>query len=435
MVSNHQITRSSTAPAIHIPLVPPPPPSQRHRTMPSAASPGALTLSLDMDGLRAPNTLPRHQRHHHNHNHNHNQQKQLQLQRLPLTPLDSTLARRLPVAPLSIGSGAASASSAASAAATATANVTANATDTATTADGNTMGCNDETMLARRAARTYQNGPQLIMPYLYLGSEANAANDQMLRVLGISHVLNVAREVNGPTSNNNNSIAAMMRHHQTNNGNSGSAAESAKTNPQPAANKDGREDGELCYKHYRWDHNESDLARHFNECFAFIDSARTRHQGVLVHCQLGVSRSASLVIAYVMRTMRMQFGASYEYVRLRAPCISPNLSLISQLHEYGASLAVTRERGDSSTSEDASSSSSSAAAAAAAVVSLPPPELVPPASSSSSSENASPIEDSVTGHTLCCHVLPSPLLTAKPSDRVQNPLVLKIVASRHPLVP
>ncbi|KAJ2749076.1 hypothetical protein H4S06_004742 [Coemansia sp. BCRC 34490] len=133
-----------------------------------------------------------------------------------------------------------------------------------------------------------------------------------------------------------------------------------------------------------------------------------------------------------MRTMRMQFGASYEYVRLRAPCISPNLSLISQLHEYGASLAVTRERGDSSTSEDASSSSSSATAA---VVSLPPPELVPPASSSSSSENASPIEDAVTGHTLCCHVLPSPLLTAKPSDRVQNPLVLKIAASRHPLVP
>ncbi|KAJ2517478.1 hypothetical protein GGI11_003140 [Coemansia sp. RSA 2049] len=140
-----------------------------------------------------------------------------------------------------------------------------------------------------------------------------------------------------------------------------------------------------------------------------------------------------------MRTMRMQFGASYEYVRLRAPCISPNLSLISQLHEYGASLAVTRERGDSSTSEDASSSSSAAAAAGVVVngaaVSLPPPELVPPASSSSSSENASPIEDSVTGHTLCCHVLPSPLLTAKPSDRVQNPLVLKIVASRHPLVP
>ncbi|KAJ2664968.1 tyrosine/serine/threonine protein phosphatase [Coemansia sp. RSA 1200] len=418
MVSNHPITRSSTAPAIHIPLVPPPP-SQRHmskhRTMPSAASAGALKLSLDMDGLRAPNTLPRHQRHHH-------QQKQLQLQRLPLTPLDSTLVRRLPVAPLSMGSGTASASSAISTAATAN----------ATAADGNTMGCNDETMLARRAARTYQNGPQLIMPYLYLGSEANAANDQLLRVLGISHVLNVAREVNGP----NSSTATMMRH-QTNNGNSGSVAEATETKTQPVANEN--QDEELCYKHYQWDHNESDLARHFDECFAFIDSARTRHQGVLVHCQLGVSRSASLVIAYVMRTMRMEFGASYEYVRLRAPCISPNLSLISQLHEYGAALAITRERGDS-TSDDASSAAAAAAAVGGAVVSLPPlppppPELVPPASSSSSSENASPIGDSVTGHTLCCHILPSPLLTAKPSDRVQDPLVLKIVASRHPLVP
>ncbi|KAJ1908395.1 hypothetical protein LPJ81_000104 [Coemansia sp. IMI 209127] len=290
-------------------------------------------------------------------------------QRTPLTPLDSTrAARRLLVVPLS---------SAATVANKRTPEQTAPPL------------CDDESMMARRAARTYRNGPQLIMPYLYLGGETNVAGEQ-LRALGISHVLNVAREATGP--------AVHLE---------------AASDPSQAVR----------YRHYEWDHNEPDLARYFGECFAFIDAARTRHQSVLVHCQLGVSRSASLVIAYVMRTMRMGFGAAYEYVRLRAPCISPNLSLIAQLHEYGAAL---RAQGVV------------AAAPTRLYASMSPPDLAPP-SSTSSSENASPIEDvESVGRSLCCHVLlppPPPLLTSKPDDDVQDPLALKIVASCHPLVP
>ncbi|KAJ1644063.1 hypothetical protein LPJ64_004233 [Coemansia asiatica] len=140
------------------------------------------------------------------------------------------------------------------------------------------------------------------MPYLYLGGEDNVLDDQ-LQALGIRRVLNVAREVD--------SGSRQQKHLQ---------AESVE------------------FRHMQWDHNEPDLEKHFDQCFAFIDGARTRHQGVLVHCQLGVSRSASLVIAYVMRTMGMGFDSAYEYVRLRAPCICPNLSLIAQLSAYGRCL-------------------------------------------------------------------------------------------------
>ncbi|KAJ1876743.1 hypothetical protein LPJ66_012252 [Kickxella alabastrina] len=150
----------------------------------------------------------------------------------------------------------------------------------------------DDIGLARRAAKTYRNGPQLIMPYLYLGGEDNAV-PSTLQALGVTHILNVAREV----------------------------AQAQDCNME-------------C-RHFAWDHNEAVLERYFDECFAFIDEARNAHCGVLVHCQLGVSRSASLVIAYVMRTMALGFPQAYEYVRLRAPCISPNLSLIAQLTEYG----------------------------------------------------------------------------------------------------
>ncbi|KAJ2559298.1 hypothetical protein EV175_000408 [Coemansia sp. RSA 1933] len=347
MGPNHPITRASTAPALHIPPLAPAP--KRHlstrKTMPAVSSgAGALNLSLDMGGLRvpsrsAPNTLSQQQ----------------QQQKMPMTPLDSTLAaRRLLVVPLSTGT------------------IATNKPEPPAAAL-----CDDESMLARRAARTYRNGPQLIMPYLYLGGESNVASEQ-LDNLGISHVLNVAREATGPAAALSASSGRGIR-----------------------------------YRHYEWDHNEPDLAQYFSECFGFIDAARTRHQSILVHCQLGVSRSASLVIAYVMRTMRMGFGTAYEYVRLRAPCISPNLSLISQLHEYGAALRAQAAR-------------------------LSPPDLAPP-SSSSSSENASPVEeDVVLERSLCSHVLlmpPPPMLTSKPEEVQDHPLAINIVASCHPLVP
>ncbi|KAJ2500028.1 tyrosine/serine/threonine protein phosphatase [Coemansia sp. RSA 1972] len=151
--------------------------------------------------------------------------------------------------------------------------------------------------LARRAGRVYGSGPQQIMPYLYLGGEQNVTSVQ-LNKSNITRVLNVAREVQGFRVPNVES------------------------------------------RHVQWDHNESDLAQHFDSTFAYIDEARSQHRGILVHCQLGVSRSASLVVAYVMRTMHVGFEAAYEYVRQRAPCISPNIALIAQLSEYGRVLGA-----------------------------------------------------------------------------------------------
>ncbi|KAJ1886824.1 hypothetical protein LPJ71_008926, partial [Coemansia sp. S17] len=174
-----------------------------------------------------------------------------------------------------------------------------------------------------------------------------------------------------------------------------------------------------------------DLVRYFAECFAFIDSARTRHQGVLVHCQLGVSRSASLVIAYVMRTMAMAFGPAYEYVRLRAPCISPNLSLIAQLSEYGELLAKGRR------------------SLGPELLLLMPdatlPELTADESSAAGSENSSPVEvlddgglapdEVVDLMTMPIKQLPQASIVASNATIRQSPGRLHVVAHRHFLVP
>ncbi|KAJ2900079.1 hypothetical protein GGI21_001637 [Coemansia aciculifera] len=271
----------------------------------------------------------------------------------------------------------------------------------------------DDLGLARRAARTYHSGPQLIMPYLYLGGASNVCSSGgggQLRALEITHVLNVAREV---------------------------------TTTPPMG---------VVYRHCRWDHDEQDLERYFAECFAFIDGARLAQQGVLVHCQLGVSRSASLVIAYVMRTMGLGFTPAYEYVRLRAPCISPNLSLIAQLSEYGEKLAGSR---------------TAVPRPLRPPIPLPMqedgffdsvPDLETDVSSAAGSENSSPVETAAKDDEDRETTEPSVDLMTMPIKRISPPLlvlpalpsngrspagagnglgphVLRVIAGRHPLVP
>uniref|UniRef100_A0A3B3QP52 protein-tyrosine-phosphatase n=1 Tax=Paramormyrops kingsleyae TaxID=1676925 RepID=A0A3B3QP52_9TELE len=62
--------------------------------------------------------------------------------------------------------------------------------------------------------------------------------------------------------------------------------------------------------------------------------AHQRGRGVLVHCQAGVSRSATIVIAYLMKHTRMTMMDAYKYVRGRRPVVSPNLNFMGQLLEF-----------------------------------------------------------------------------------------------------
>uniref|UniRef100_A0A3B3BZ26 Serine/threonine/tyrosine interacting protein n=1 Tax=Oryzias melastigma TaxID=30732 RepID=A0A3B3BZ26_ORYME len=57
---------------------------------------------------------------------------------------------------------------------------------------------------------------------------------------------------------------------------------------------------------------------------------------VLVHGNAGISRSAALVIAYLMETFGMKYRDAFTHVQERRFCINPNVGFVHQLQEYEA---------------------------------------------------------------------------------------------------
>jgi protein-tyrosine phosphatase len=59
---------------------------------------------------------------------------------------------------------------------------------------------------------------------------------------------------------------------------------------------------------------------------------------VLVHCFAGISRSASIVIAYLMRFRKMSMGEAWSYLIERHPRACPNIKFQDDLDEYAKTL-------------------------------------------------------------------------------------------------
>ena len=55
---------------------------------------------------------------------------------------------------------------------------------------------------------------------------------------------------------------------------------------------------------------------------------------VLVHCKMGVSRSASVVIAYAMKAHNWNMQKAHKFVKNKRTCIKPNTGFMRQLEIY-----------------------------------------------------------------------------------------------------
>ena len=79
-----------------------------------------------------------------------------------------------------------------------------------------------------------------------------------------------------------------------------------------------------------------DIASVFPVFFDFVREAPKAHAKakILVHCEVGVSRSATFVIALLMKQQRKRFFETYCDVRARRPEILPNIGFASQLQRF-----------------------------------------------------------------------------------------------------
>jgi protein-tyrosine phosphatase len=134
----------------------------------------------------------------------------------------------------------------------------------------------------------------LIISNLYLGGEVDSRNPQLVQN---ATVINVAAEI-------------------------------SKT---PYAEK---------YIYIPCDDNNFNIKQYFNQTFSIIDRELKAGKNVLVHCYAGVSRSATIVIAYLMRKYRWSMFKAINFVRSRRLIINPNIYFVYQLQEYQMELGL-----------------------------------------------------------------------------------------------
>ncbi|KAL7720178.1 protein-tyrosine-phosphatase [Entamoeba marina] len=79
---------------------------------------------------------------------------------------------------------------------------------------------------------------------------------------------------------------------------------------------------------------------YLEESVEFITEMMKKNLNVLVHCEIGLSRSASAVIAYLMKSNKWTFKESLLYVKERRELVCPNPGFIMQLYEYQSYLGI-----------------------------------------------------------------------------------------------
>lgn len=82
------------------------------------------------------------------------------------------------------------------------------------------------------------------------------------------------------------------------------------------------------------DTETTNIAEHFVPTARFIDAALDNGQGVLVHCQAGVSRSTTLVAAFLMQKLGLNVEQAVDKIRSVRPQVEPTQFFLLQLEMF-----------------------------------------------------------------------------------------------------
>ncbi|XP_065347793.1 uncharacterized protein LOC135944630 isoform X1 [Cloeon dipterum] len=154
-----------------------------------------------------------------------------------------------------------------------------------------------------------------VYPDLFIGDMHTALCTQQLRAIGITHVLNASQKDSRPGQEPGYYVNTTAQYYR-------------------------RADIEFLGVPAT-DSLSFDISQYFNDAAAFIDSALRIGGRVLVHCHQGISRSATLVLAFLMMRRGMTAQDAMKTVRARRQII-PNESFLRQLVELNSRLMGDR---------------------------------------------------------------------------------------------
>eukprot|EP01084_Bolivina_argentea_P167617 290866_1 len=150
--------------------------------------------------------------------------------------------------------------------------------------------------LSRETASQKANSMQEVLPKIYIGSAIAAKNKALLLNNNITHII---------------AIGWNLQKHFEN-------------------------EFEYLLINEIQDSPECLILHQFEKCFSFIDKCfyKNKNNKLLVHCHKGLSRSATIIIAYQMYTYKTDYDSVFQKIRKQRPFIMPNIGFQAQLTQF-----------------------------------------------------------------------------------------------------
>lgn len=135
------------------------------------------------------------------------------------------------------------------------------------------------------------HAPSQVLPHVFIGDRDDVEDLQMLKELGISHIVNCAAQVRPP-----------------------------------------RHAGEFIYLHLPLIDSEGfDMRPFLGRAMDHIDDAKRAKTRAIVHCVSGVSRAPTVVIAYMMERLRVKLSDAIQQVAAARRICRPNNGFLLML--------------------------------------------------------------------------------------------------------
>ncbi|KAK0205084.1 hypothetical protein DFS33DRAFT_730967 [Desarmillaria ectypa] len=202
--------------------------------------------------------------------------------------------------------------------------------------------------------------PSRVLPFLYLGNLNHASNVYMLHALGITHVVSVGECALIPPPNVHHTAGEHVFDPENDYPLTTHFINSPSQVPgQFVPGKGFGKHGSLWIEERAGrikvldiqgvcDDGIDTLEPQLGPICQWIDTARKEGGKVLVHCRVGVSRSATVTIAFVMKHLQISLVEAYLIVRSRrlSVLIQPNMRLLYNLCGWEVKLAKQRAGDD-----------------------------------------------------------------------------------------